>query len=103
MRRVINPAAGGGQFLFAGVTPEAEADGGTRFAVRQSDGAQDMARPPRATGAGRTERKGDIAHVRDQSRSIQTLSAKIEVAAIAVAYAAVNNPSLSECCQRYFR
>src|SRR5262245_49353743 len=103
MRRLVDPAAGGGQFLLAGITAEAEADGRAGLAVAKADGAEHMAWASRTAGTGRAQGEGDVAHVGDNAGTIQPVAAEVEVAVITIDQAAVDNPALSERCKRYFR
>ena len=84
MRRLVDPAAGRSQLLLAGIAAEAQADRRARLAIAEADRAQHMAWPARTAGAGRPERKGDVAHVGDQPRAIEAVAADVEIAAIAM-------------------
>src|SRR5688500_7134345 len=59
-----------------------------------------MARSARSAGAGGAQRESNVAHIRDQPRSVEPVAAEIEVAVITMIDAAVDYPTLSECCER---
>src|SRR5262245_64043520 len=103
MCSLVDPAACGGKLLFAGIAAEAEADRRARLAIRQPNRAQHMRGATRTTGASRPQRKGDVAHVGNQSRGIQYFTAKVQIAMVATRQIAVNNPALPECCKRNLR
>ena len=78
-RGIADAAAGRGQFLFARVAPEAQADRAARLAVAQPERAQHVAWPPRPRGAGRAERESDVAQVGDQPRAVEAVAAQLRL------------------------
>ena len=67
---VVDPAAGGGEFLFAGVAAEAEADRGAGLDIGEADSAEHMAGAAGTAGTGRAQREGEISKLGDQAGAI---------------------------------
>src|SRR5215203_5232152 len=92
MGRGGDPLARIQQLVPGRIAAEAQADGGARLTIVEAEGLQDMARAAGATGTGAAERECDIPAVRDEPRAIHAIPPNVEIAEIAVAGAAVDNP-----------
>src|SRR6185369_2000324 len=97
-----NSVTSGSQLLLCRVTAKSQPERATRLPRRQAQRPEDMARPSRAAGARRSERKVDVAKVGNQSRGINAFAPDIEVAFVAVRRASVDRPALAksfQCCR----
>src|SRR5947209_12480974 len=89
-----------GELLQLCIAAETEPDRGARFAIIETQRAQHMTRPPRAAGAGRTERKRNVPKVREQPRGVDAVAADVEIALVAALNATVDGPVRPECLHR---
>src|SRR4051812_45661186 len=99
-RRGRDLVTGVGQFLHLGIAAEAQADRRARLAVVESERAQHVARAARATGAGGTQRESDTAQIGKEPRSINVITADVEIALVPALHIAVDRPGRAERLQR---
>ena len=88
--------AGIGQLLLLSIPAEAKPDRGARLAIIKPERAKHMAGPARSAGAGRTERKGDIAKVGNKPCSINAFAPDVKISWITVGSTSVDRPTWPE-------